>query len=456
MGLDMGLGLKPDRGLKLDCGLLRAGMRVAVAVSGGADSVALTVALAEQAAALGIGLQAVHVNHGLRGAESDADEEFVRELAARLGIELRVRRVDTEGERAGDGVEETARRLRYAWWDELMAAGVVEAVATAHTLDDQAETVIGKLLRGAWTEGLAGIFPVVERARGRIVRPMLGVRRAEVEAWLGKRGEQWREDSSNRERVFTRNRIRHELLPELERWNPQVKEQMARVAEMARGEEAYWTAEMDRLEQGLVMTGRPVRGGGRAAGETVALDVVRLDGLAVAAQRRLLRRAAERAGAAADFEATETMRRLAAEGHAGEKRTLAGGLLAERTARELRLSVGAAETQMPAAVRFAVPGVAEAHGWRFRVEGGDAGMPVGAAEAVVRPWRAGDRVRLRHSSGPKKVKEVLERMKVSGTDRAGWLVMELGGEIVWMQGVEVESGWRVKAEAVSGCETAGK
>ncbi len=164
--------------------LLRPGMRVAAAVSGGADSVALLRMLAEEARELGIGLQAVHVNHGLRGAESDGDEAFVRQLASELGLELHVRRVDTQGERNGNGVEETARRLRYAWWGELLAAGAVDAVATAHTLDDQAETVLGKLLRGAWTEGLAGIFPVVEHPRGCIVRPFLPVRRMAIEQWL--------------------------------------------------------------------------------------------------------------------------------------------------------------------------------------------------------------------------------------------------------------------------------
>ncbi len=425
--------------LKLNHSLLRPGLRLAVAISGGADSVALTLALAERASDLGIGLQAMHVNHGLRGAESDGEEAFVRELAARLGLELHVKRVDTQAERTGDGVEETARCLRYAWFDERMADGAVDAVATAHTLDDQAETVLGKFLRGAWTQGLAGIFPVVERGRGRIVRPLLATRRSEVEAWLREHGQPWCEDSTNRETVYTRNRIRHELLPELERWNPQLKLHLAQMAELARGEEAYWAIEMERLASLLVMTGNPVRGGGRAASGKVALDAVRLTGLPLAVQRRLLRVAAERSGATVDFEATEAMRSLAAEGHAGEKRTLAGGLLAERTARELRLSLGTAEMEMAGPVGFAVPGEAEAHGWRFRIEGGD------PAEAVVRPWRAGDRVRLRHSSGPKKVKEVLERMKVTGSERAAWLVMECGGEVVWMQGVDVESGRRVSA-----------
>jgi tRNA(Ile)-lysidine synthase len=427
---------------KLDENLLRPGMRVAAAVSGGADSVALTLALAECATELGIVLQTVHVNHGLRGAESDEDEAFVRELAQRLGLELRVKRVDTEAERAGDGIEETARRLRYAWWDELMADRVVDAVATAHTLDDQAETVLGKLLRGAWTEGLAGIFPVVERAQGRIVRPMLGVRRSQVEAWLRERGQTWREDSSNREMAFTRNRIRHELLPELEQWNPQLKLHLAHMATLAAEEEAYWAAEMDRLAASLVMQGQPVRGGGRSAGETVAVDVVRLAGLPVAVQRRLLRRAAQQAGATADFEAAEGLRKLAMEGRAGEKRTLAGGWMAERTARELRLSQGAGEHTALEPRRFPVPGKAEALGWRFSVEGCE------PDEAVVRPWRAGDRVRLRHSSGPKKVKEVLERMKVTGADRQNWLVMECGGLIVWMQGVDVESCAEVVAKRI--------
>ncbi len=422
--------------------LLRPGMRVAAAVSGGADSVALLRMLAEEARELGIGLQAVHVNHGLRGAESDGDEAFVRQLASELGLELHVRRVDTQGERNGNGVEETARRLRYAWWGELLAAGAVDAVATAHTLDDQAETVLGKLLRGAWTEGLAGIFPVVEHPRGCIVRPFLPVRRMAIEQWLQARGASWREDSSNRELTFTRNRIRQELLPELERWNPQIRGNLAQLAELARDEERYWDAELDRLEPLLLLTGRPVRGGGRASGETVALDMVRLQAQPTALQRRLLRRAAERVGATVDFAATEAMRTLVTHGKAGEQRPLGAGWVAERTARELRLSLSAPVPEPQAAVVFPLPGSVEVQGWQLQVDAEVTG------NAVVRPWRAGDRVRLRHSSGPKKVKEVLERMRISGSDRAGWLVMEWSGEIVWMQGADVAGPFPVRATQV--------
>ena len=152
-------------GLAMDRGLLRAGERVCVAVSGGADSVALLLAMVEantesklNKEPLGVVLSAAHVHHGLRGAEADGDEAFVRELCERLGVPLTVFRVDTAARQAAEreGVEEAARELRYEALRGLMASGVVDVVATAHTLDDQAETVMMKLLRGAWTEGWGG------------------------------------------------------------------------------------------------------------------------------------------------------------------------------------------------------------------------------------------------------------------------------------------------------------
>jgi tRNA(Ile)-lysidine synthase len=161
--------------LAMDRGLLKAGERVCVAVSGGADSVALLLALveantesAQNKAPLGVVLRAAHVHHGLRGAEADGDEESVREVCERLGVPLTVFRVDTAARQAaeGEGVEEAARELRYEALRGLMSSGVVDVVATAHTLDDQAETVVMKMLRGAWTEGLGGISPVLSCADG--------------------------------------------------------------------------------------------------------------------------------------------------------------------------------------------------------------------------------------------------------------------------------------------------
>ena len=332
--------------LPIDTALLKPGLRLAVSLSGGADSVALLRALAERSRELGLVLHAAHLHHGLRGAEAEGDLEFARALAAELGLAFHEARVETAAEatKNGESIETAARRLRYAWFRQLMAQGEVEAIATAHTRDDQAETVLGKFLRGAWTEGLSGIHPEVKSPEGRILRPLLNASRPQVEAYLRALGQGWREDSSNRDPAYTRNRIRHELLPLLEGWNPQLREHLAQMAELARDEEAWWQGEMARLAPQLLLPGRPVRGGGRASadGEGLAVDVTRLAALAPATQRRLLRFAAEQLGAAPDFAATEALRTMALTGRAGQKLELAQGLRAERTPRELRMTVGTA------------------------------------------------------------------------------------------------------------------
>jgi tRNA(Ile)-lysidine synthase len=440
--------------LAIDTTLLKPGLRVAVGLSGGADSVALLRILAERSRELGLVLHAAHLHHGLRGAEADGDLDFCRELAQRLGLTFHEAQVDTaaaaladaEAGKAAETIEEAARRLRYGWFRELMASGVVDAVATAHTLDDQAETVLARFLRGAWTEGLSGIYPVVEFPEGRILRPLLATTRSEIEAYLGGIGQSWREDSSNRHLTFTRNRIRHELLPLLEGWNPRLRAHLVQMAELARDEEAWWAAELERLAPQIVLPGRPVRGGGRAAGDGLAIEVARLAELPPALQRRILRLAARRLGAAPDFEATESLRKLALAGRAGQKCELALGLRGERTHRELRLTVGSgldsAKDGAPT-VRFEVPGEIEARAWGLSLRvvfAAGSGIPENetARQAVLRAWKPGDRVRLRHSGGPRKVKEVLERLRVFGSARTHWPVLELDGRVIWMQGVELE------------------
>ena len=425
----------------------KPGMRLAVGLSGGADSVALCCALVECAAALGLVLHAAHLHHGLRGDEADIDLEFCRELAARLAIPFHEKRVDVaaEAKRRKQTIEEAARELRYEWFRELMAAGEVDAVATAHTLDDQAETVLGKFLRGAWTEGLSGIHPVVEFAEGRVLRPLLACTRAQVEAWLNARGQSWREDSSNQELNFTRNRLRHELLPLLVEWNPQLKPHLAHMAELAREEEAWWQKEILREAERVIQQGKPVRGGGRGeSGSGLSLDLLRLAELPIALQRRLVRLAAEKFGLRLDFAATEKLRTLALAGRTGEKFEAPGGLRAERTSRELRLTIAAVkdtESKSEGPIEFDVPGEASGWGVRVKVE-----SPQKAGKAVLRNWKAGDRVRLRYSSSEKKVKEVLERMNLRGSDRSVWPVVEFEGRIVWMRGVEVETEMGIRIE----------
>jgi tRNA(Ile)-lysidine synthase len=459
--------------LALDTSLLKPGMRLAVGISGGADSVALLCTLASRSRELGLVLHAAHLHHGLRGEEADSDHDFCRELSIKLEVPFHDARVDTaaEARRApksstensigslpADSIEATARRLRYAWFRQLLREVPLDAVATAHTLDDQAETVLAKFLRGAWTEGLSGIHPVLHFPEGRILRPLLGATRTDIEAFLHARNQPWREDSTNRHLTFTRNRIRHELLPQLETWNPQLRDHLSHMAELARDEESWLQSETARLVSGIILRGRPVRGGGRSSttAEGIALDITRLLAEPTALQRRIVRYAATQLEVSPDFASTEALRTLALTGKAGQKLELAHGLRAERTHRELRLArapgtVGELATLETVRYECVIPGVldAPAFGCRLHLDLNSPFRNSGEPRrgAILRPWKAGDRVHLRYSSGLRKVKEVLERMKVTGQDRASWPVLEVDGRILWMRGAELEPDPAVRVTA---------
>src|ERR1700756_2191355 len=183
--------------------LLAAGDRVGVAVSGGTDSVALLRILLELRRELGIVLSVVHLNHQLRGAESDADEQFVRELAVPHGLPIISENCDVKFHAAKNklSLETAARQLRYQFFRNALAGEPLDKIATAHTIDDQAETVLLKITRGAGTRGLAGIYPKISTQHSAIsaqqgkavVRPLLATRRSEVEAYLREIGQSWRE-----------------------------------------------------------------------------------------------------------------------------------------------------------------------------------------------------------------------------------------------------------------------
>ena len=352
----------PKMMLPFDRSSFVPGLRVAVAISGGADSTALLCGL--HAAnrlpreALGIGLSAIHIHHGIRGTAADRDQRAVEELCAGLDVPLSVRAVDTPGHAAKshETLEEAARTLRYAAFTERIASSEADAIATAHTADDQAETVLMKLLRGAWTEGLAGIFPVVEVKApngrvGRILRPLLGTDRATVEAYLRSLGQSWIEDETNTDPTFTRNRLRQQLMPVLRTFNPSLNTTIGNLTEIAREEEKYWQQELDRVMPQMVLPGKPVRGGGRANSTApdsavFAIDLERLKAAAPALRRRILRAAARQLGVQLSF--SETLRLLALAGlvtalatvpsKPGSSLVLADGLRAERSVRELRLS----------------------------------------------------------------------------------------------------------------------
>jgi tRNA(Ile)-lysidine synthase len=442
----------PPSPLTLRNHLFRSGQRIAVAVSGGADSVALLRRLLEERPNLGIALSVVHVHHGIREA-AEEDAAFVEALAATHDLPFHLHRTDAPAAAAAlhETLEEAARNLRYAFFHQLILNGEADAIATAHTLDDQAETVLHKLLRGAWTEGLSGIHPVLALEPGSILRPFLNNTHAAVKAWLLDLQQPWREDASNHDLAHTRNRIRWELLPLLRTFNPRIAGQLARLASISADEEDYWQGELHRLLPSLLLPGRPTRGGGRSSSthpeeETVGIEHGRLREMHPAVARRVLRAAARRLGARLSFEHTEQLLAMAGPNspRAG-KFNLPGGITVERSLREIRLTRGSTLPVPGREHAFVMPGEVRAaeYGVCLRAESAS------TAPATLRPWKPGDRVTLRHSRGPKKVAEVLDRLHVVGAARKNWPVVESGGKIVWMRGIEVEApGLRFTAQLI--------
>lgn len=222
----------------LQSGCIPAGSRVLVAVSGGADSVALISLLHQSAKTLALHLEAAHLDHALRDVSCD-DARFVEQLCDDLGVSLTMERRDvaeTARQRKGN-LEEVARDLRRNFLARTAQARNCQLIALGHHADDQAETFLMRLLRGAGSAGLV-CMRMVNKS---VVRPLLPFQRSDLLAYLHEEGLSWREDQSNLDQTFTRNRIRHQLLPELESFNPNIRSQLAGLCEQMRQDDDFWT-----------------------------------------------------------------------------------------------------------------------------------------------------------------------------------------------------------------------
>jgi tRNA(Ile)-lysidine synthase len=417
-------------------GLINAGDRVAVAVSGGADSVALLLLLAQLRDDLGIVLSVAHVNHELRGSESDGDERFVATLANEHGLELHCCKAPLA--RTDSGIEAAARKLRYEFFQQLALEGRFDKIATAHTQDDQAETVLMRIMRGTGIRGLAGIHPrTVFEGPGEVVRPLLTFRRVDLEAFLHGRHQHWHEDSSNRDQAFLRNRVRHGLVPLLkEDFGAAVVSNLADLAEIARAEQEHW--ELGHAE---------IRDQG---GFSEKIGTAAILAVPVAAQRRLLRAwlHANMEDLTVSFQVIEELRDLACS-DAGRKLELPGGNFVRRTQRDLCLERVAAESQKSGyEYRLSLPGAITISEIGVQVEAilvepehlsldessqllDPARLP---SELIVRNWRAGDRFWPAHTKDEKKVKELLSDRHVTGAAKGLWPVAEAHGlGLVWMR-----------------------
>ena len=415
-------------------GMTARGRRLGVAVSGGADSVFLLHALRE----LGLASAVLHVNHKLRGEESDRDEDFVAKIARKLQLPVYTKSVQT----STGNMEQETRHVRYGFFAEQIAVGVCDSVATGHTLDDQAETVLLRFLRGAGTAGLSGIRPVMESG---IVRPLIELRREDIRHWLRERNTDWREDNSNLNTDFARNMLRLQTLPQLEAdFNPSLARVLSSTATWARDEEVYWAGELDRLESRHLIRKR----------ETVLIRIRPFRELPVAVQRRLLRR-----GAAAvrgdlrsiDFEHIEAIRVLM-ESREGSGRVQLPRLDVYRSFDWLRLAPIGIDSRLERnwEVPLGIPGrtevpdrsllievelVSASRVYNDEVNGVDRERCAG--RLLLRNWRPGDQYRAKGRSVSEKIKMLFQEYRVPLWERRNWPVLERNGEIVWARGFGV-------------------
>jgi tRNA(Ile)-lysidine synthase len=459
--------------------MILPGDRVAVAVSGGADSVALFRILENLRDELGVTLSVVHFDHMLRGDASTSDAQFVADLARDSGFQIVAAREDVaaEADRHGWNLEDAARRLRYAFFERVCADGQATRIAVAHTAQDQAETVLAHLIRGTGPTGLAGIYPAARS----VIRPLLGIARQDLRDYLRAKNQIWREDATNSDTRRLRARIREQLLPVLERdFAPAIATHLGELARLSGEQELFWSAVVeDRFRSfvqvaGDVMTiqirdlllplelisSSNIPPAGSNSSEATPLRAL---------TERIIRRLYEGVrGDRKDLGAqhVEQVIHLATESTSGRRLELPGNIFVERTFGKLtfsrveagRRSLAAREDAAHAAVYQYVVSLPNSGatvvsipelGSRFRLkvidwtlqasdtksdgEALDAGLLRGSL--ILRNWRPGDAYRPYGRRQASKLKDMFLADRIPLRDRARWPVLECGGQVVWTRGM---------------------
>jgi tRNA(Ile)-lysidine synthase len=457
--------------------MLTPGDRVGVAVSGGADSVALLRLLENLRNELGITLLVIHFDHSLRGRESEADAHFVHKLAQARGLECLSGREDVAAAAKEHrwNLEDAGRQLRYAFFARVVREGRATRVAVAHTADDQAETVLAHLIRGTGPTGLGGIYPIV----GAIVRPLLRTRRTDLRDYLRDLHQAWREDATNRDLRRLRARIREELLPLLEHdFTLDMVSHLNDLARFAREEEAFWAALVEDRFRALART---------TGGSLVIQIADLLSPLALRASsgkptlksetpaplraltERLIRRLYEELrGDRRELAArhVEQVMHLATASSSGRRVELPGEMVVERNFKELiftrasskkRSSHVGETTVQPVTYEYVVSlpergsttvSIPELSSClRLKVidwprTASDTKRDGVAFDAdllrnplILRNWRPGDAYRPRGRRQARKLKTMFLARRVPSRERARWPVLESGGRVIWARGM---------------------
>jgi len=412
-------------------GMLGSDDRVLVGVSGGGDSVSLVLALKELGYKMGIG----HLNHGLRGLDSDDDEQFVSELASKLDVPFYSQRISI---RPTDGnLEAAGRTARKAFFSSVCERGSFSKIAVAHTLDDRVETCLLNLFRGAGLEGMVSMAPV----SGSTVRPLIETSHEEAQRFLILSKQPWRSDASNLDPSFARNRLRHEVIPMLERtFNPRLRETLSRTVDLLRNE--------DRWMQDL--TSAWVAEHAIHSPRKVSVDAESMRMVPVALARRAIRTILKQLGSELfdiTFERIEAVRGLLDTGKGGKTVQIPGRFVAERNfdhlvLRELRDEATEFDYTLliPGSVRISelgktfraevsnrsiVPETSES-GDRVFVDGGRLGPCV-----KIRSWKPGDYYKPVGWPGGK-LKKLFQRTRIPRSQRSRWPVIVSDSTIVWV------------------------
>ncbi|MDY6906611.1 MAG: tRNA lysidine(34) synthetase TilS [Chloroflexota bacterium] len=444
-----------------DEGLVEAGETVVVGVSGGADSVCLLHLLYRLQGALGVGLHVAHLDHGLRGAAAAADARYVGKLARHLGLPATIDRRDVRAYRAGRrlSVEEAARRVRYQFFAEVAQEVGAGRIALGHTADDQVETVLMHLVRGAGLAGLRGMRPMAAwgPAEGgatlSVVRPLLAVARAETEAYCAAQGLEPRQDATNYSPAFLRNRFRHEVLPLLRQYNPQVDDALLRLADAAAADLSFIEGQVAQVWGDVV----------REEGGGLLLDRAAVSSLHPALRRHLLRRVLVwLKGDTSDIEWVHVEAMVAAlSGPAGKGIDLPHGLAMTVGYDACLVAPRGIDTcpfpPLEGEHVVSVPGETEVPGWRVcahvvsrdeRAWGFATCLDLEqvGTDLVVRTRRPGDRFQPLGMAESKKLQDFMVDAKVARAwrDRVPLVVSPRG--IVWVVGWRIDERARVRED----------
>lgn len=432
-------------------------------VSGGADSVAMLFALHQLRERYALNLVVAHLNHRIRGADAQADEDFVRELSASLGLPCITEQVDVPAmsRESGVSLEMAARNARLDFFCRVIRDEKADALAVAHTSDDQVETILLRLFRGCGLLGLSGI-PYTNELKGmRIIRPLRDATHQDAERFLNERKHPWREDGSNQDVDFLRNRVRHEVLPLIEsRLNPRVRGALLRMSDIVRVDNEWLDGAATHSFKKCV-----------TPGDDPVLSLDRLNRLPLAEQRRIIMKwLAEQHvdQQTLDAESIKRIEHLALAMRGSKSVPLKSGWQVTRVYNKLVLQRSTGNRKATAyQVALEIPGVTrvdeagltittertqgivrqkDAQIGTFPLYATLNAAVIGDAAVSVRTWRFGDVFRPLGMDGHKKVQDIFVNRKVPKACRSKWPLVECRGQIIWVPGYQVGKGWELPDE----------